>query len=97
MQSTREIADILVFATSIFEQQEKQEKIVKAAQERYELTRLRQQNGLDNSIENFAFQEALILKELDNINLIYNEYVAAVRLIKALGGGYASEYVPVKK
>jgi NodT family efflux transporter outer membrane factor (OMF) lipoprotein len=97
LQATREVADILVFAISIFEQQQKQEKIVKSSKERYELTILRQQSGLDNSLENFAFQEAVLLKELDNINLIYNEYAAAIKLIKALGGGYNPEFVPIKK
>ncbi len=97
LESTREVADILVFATSIFEQQAQQEKIVKCSKERYELTILRQQTGLDNSLENFAFQEAVLLKELDNINLIYNEYAAAVKLIKALGGGYNPKFVPIKK
>jgi outer membrane protein TolC len=97
LESTREVADVLVFATSIFEQQSKQEKIVKCAKERYELTILRQKSGLDNSLENFAFQEALLLKELENIQLVYNQYVAAVKLIKALGGGYNPQFVPIKK
>jgi NodT family efflux transporter outer membrane factor (OMF) lipoprotein len=97
LKSTQEVADVLVFALSVFEQQAKQEAIVKNSKERYELTILRQRSGLDNSLESFAFQEAVILKEIENINLVFNQYVAAVKLIKALGGGYNPELIPIRK
>ena len=71
---------------------EDQLQIVDAAKERFELTVLRQQKGLDNLLTQYAFQEEWIQKQLDDVSLLYSQYLAAVKLIKALGGGYHSEY-----
>lgn len=96
LRSAQEVADLLVFAQTIFEQKEKQGHIVDNAKQRYSLTALRQLSGLDNQLENYAFQEALIQKEIADIDLLYSQYLAAIKLIKALGGGYSSDYVPLK-
>jgi outer membrane protein TolC len=41
-------------------------------------------------------QISLLEKELEEINLIYNQYLSSIKLIKSLGGGYASSYRPIK-
>lgn len=88
LKSVQEIADLLVFATSVYEQREKQTGIVTSAKNRYDLTLLRQQSGLDNALQAYAFQIAWIEKRIEEIQLVYSQYLAAVKLIKALGGGY---------
>ena len=98
LKSAAEVADLLVLAKSIFLQKNDQEQIVEAAQARYDLTALRQLSGLDNRLSQYYIQEELILKELDDVSLLYTEYVAAIKLIKALGGGYQSSYkIPLTK
>jgi NodT family efflux transporter outer membrane factor (OMF) lipoprotein len=97
LRSAQEVADLLILAQTIYQQKEDQEQIVEAAQERFELTHLRQQKGLDNMLSWYSAKEEWIHKELENVSLLYSQYVAAIKLIKALGGGYHSEYnVPLK-
>lgn len=92
LQSASEVADLLVLAKTTFEQKADQELIVKAAQNRYDIITLRQLSGLDNSFAEYFIKEELILKELDNVSLLYTQYLATIKLIKALGGGYQSAY-----
>ncbi len=92
LQSAKEVTDVLSFAKMIFLQKKAQDSIVQDAKMRYEITELRNQKGLDSRLANYAFLEELIQKRLKLVSLIYNQYVAAIKLIKALGGGYASEY-----
>ena len=97
LQSAQEVADLFVLAKSIFQQKADQELIVEAAEERYDLTELRRVSGLDNLISQYLILEELILKRLDDVLLLYSQYLAAIKMIKALGGGYQSEYsVPLK-
>ena len=92
LKSASEVADLLVLARATFQQKTDQELIVDAAQTRYDITTLRQLSGLDNQISQYFIEEELILKELDNISLLYTQYLATIKLIKALGGGYQSDY-----
>jgi NodT family efflux transporter outer membrane factor (OMF) lipoprotein len=92
LRSAQEVADLLILTQTVFEQKQDQEQIVGAAKERYELTVLRQQKGLDNLLTQYALEEEWIQKQLDDVSLLYSQYLAAVKLIKALGGGYRSEY-----
>lgn len=98
LKSAGEVADLLVLAKSLFQQKRDQDQIIEAAQTRYDLTKLRQISGLDNIISQYYVREELILKELDDVSLLYTQYVAAIKLIKALGGGYESSYsIPLTK
>ncbi len=97
LRSCQEVATVLAFAESIFLQKKSQDRIVLAAAERYEITELRTRSGLDSLLQTYRFQEELILKQLDQVNLLYNQYVAAVRLIKSLGGGFGADETPPLK
>lgn len=97
LKSSQEVADLLIFTQTIFQQKADQEQILNAAKARYDLTILRAQKGLDNSLSEYYVAEELIQKQLEDVTLLYNQYLAAVKLIKALGGGYQSEYaLPLK-
>ncbi len=92
LRSAGEVADLLVLAQSVFAQKKDQTRIVEAAKLRYDLISLRRQSGLDNLLSPYYIEEELILRELEDVTLLYNQYLAAIKLIKALGGGYLSEY-----
>ncbi len=92
LKSASEVADLLVLIKSAMERKQDQDLIVKAAEARYDLTALKRASGLDNLLSQYYIQEELLLKQLDNVTLLYTEYLAAIKLIKALGGGYQSEY-----
>lgn len=97
LRSAQEVADLLALAEAIFKQQQSQEKIVKDAESRFDLTRLRYCSGLDDMLSVYLIQEEWIQKRLDDVTLLYDQYLATIKLIKALGGGYQSEYIPLKK
>ncbi len=98
LKSASEVADLLAFAQSIFEKKSDQTSIVQAAQTRYNLIALREQSGLDNTFDQCLAAEEWILQQLEDISLSYHQYLAAIKLTKALGGGYQSEYsLPLKK
>jgi NodT family efflux transporter outer membrane factor (OMF) lipoprotein len=95
LKSASEVADLLVLAESIFKKKEDQQQILDAAHERYDLTALRQSSGLDNLLSQYLVKEEWILKTLDDVELLYSQYLAAVKLIKALGGGYTAPGLPL--
>ncbi len=97
LRSTREVLDGLVFAQDVYEKKKEQTAIVNYAERRYKLTDLRQRKGLDSEFDLYYYQEAVIERKLENIALLYNQYLAAIKLIKALGGGYCQTKVPLVK
>lgn len=97
LQSTQEVLDALVFAQSMYQQKQQQVAIVNDAKKRYELTALREKMGLDNQLDKYYLQEEVIEKELTDLLLLYNQYVASVKLTKALGGGYCQRIIPLVK
>jgi NodT family efflux transporter outer membrane factor (OMF) lipoprotein len=90
LRSASEVADLLVLAESIFKKKGDQQRILESASERYALTALRQLSGLDDLLSQYFVREEWILKAIDDVELLYSQYLAAVKLIKALGGGYIS-------
>ncbi len=97
LKSASEVADLIVLLQSVLEKREDQQQIVNAAQSRCDLITLRQTSGLDNLLAQYAIQEELILKQLDDISLLYSQFLATIKLVKALGGGYLSEYnIPLR-
>jgi outer membrane protein TolC len=96
LRSAQEVADLLALAKSVFYQKKEQEKIVDYAKARYKLTELRREKGLDDRLTDDIFHEELIQKKLVDVTLLYDQYLAVIKLIKALGGGYHSEHIPLE-
>lgn len=94
--SAQEVADGLVTAESYFKQKRDQELLIQKVQARYALTRLRYEKGLDTQVTLDYLKEELIRQELVDLDIIYAQNIAMIRLIKALGGGYQSLYVPLR-
>ena len=97
LQSTKEVADLMVFAQSVYQKKYLQENIVDQASSLYELICLRNAKGLDSKLAVYASRLQLIEKKLADVDLLYNQYLASIKLIKSLGGGYTSEFLPIKK
>ncbi len=95
LRSVQDVADQLVLTRSIFLQKEQQESIVKSARRRYELSMLRKEKGLANLLETYAIEVELIQKELEDLTLLANQYLSFVKLIKAMGGGFHADFVPL--
>ena len=95
LTSTKEVLDAIVLARSITKQKQDQVQLVNFAQKSYNLTVLREQKGLDSDLNCYYYQVELLQKQLDEIVLIYNQYVASIKLTKALGGGYCQDRVPL--
>jgi NodT family efflux transporter outer membrane factor (OMF) lipoprotein len=95
LRSTQEVLDVLAFAENIYQQKKEQVHIVEYAKQRYDLSHLRQQKGLDNLFDLYFLKEDVIQKSLVNVTLLYNQYLASVKLTKALGGGYCQNNIPL--
>ncbi|KTD08655.1 efflux transporter outer membrane subunit [Legionella jamestowniensis] len=97
LRSTQEVLDTLDFAQRVYQQKREQIGILNSTNKRYNLTVLREREGLDSGFNIYNLQEELIEKKLVNLGLLYNQYLASIKLIKALGGGYCQVNVPLER
>lgn len=97
LECTKEVTDLIVFTKSVYEKKQLQDHIVKEALQVYDLIDLRYQKGLDNLLSVLSSRSRVIEKQLEDIDLLYNQYIAVIKLIKSLGGGYSSQYLPIQK
>ena len=56
---------------------------------------MRQKGGLDSRFDTYYLQEEVIQAKLTKVLLLYNQYLASIKLTKALGGGYVQANVPL--
>jgi NodT family efflux transporter outer membrane factor (OMF) lipoprotein len=89
LKSAEEVVDTLVFARTVYGKKAEQEAIVKQALKRWDLSEMRLKSGLDNALQTLEQKEEVLQQELEDINLAYGRYAAAIGLIKAIGGGYS--------
>lgn len=92
LQSTKEVAGLLVLAQALYSQRGDQEGIIEKAVMRLEIIKEREASGLDSAFARYALEIEVAEKQLENVVLLYGQYVAAIKLVKALGGGYQSPY-----
>lgn len=92
LQSSQEVADLLSLINSIFKKRDDQKVIVNAAAFRRDLVTLNFKKGLDDLLAVYAVEEEWIEKALEEAELIYAQYAASIKLIKALGGGYTCDF-----
>jgi NodT family efflux transporter outer membrane factor (OMF) lipoprotein len=88
LRAFQQTADVLSIGKEVYGKKEKQVQIVRNAKERYELTQLRRKSGLDDAFASFRFLEELIQKQIEDVELLFQQYLVSVNLIKVLGGGY---------
>lgn len=88
LKSYQQVADHLALATAIYHEQDKQNEIISNSSLRYQLMTQRQQSGLDNALTAYQYLEDIIEKKINQAQLLYQQYLISVHLIKSLGGGY---------
>lgn len=96
LTSAQEVTDNLEIAKSLFKQIADQKNLLARLKERVELTELLYQKALGDQLSNYYVREEFIRQEIDELVLTYNLYGAMIQLIKSLGGGYQSLYVPLR-
>lgn len=97
LKSTQDVADTLSFAKAVYTKKTEQDQVVSSAQKRYNISLARVKKGIASMLEAYALQEELLHTEIANINLFYSQYLASIKLIKALGGGYINPGIPLKR
>jgi NodT family efflux transporter outer membrane factor (OMF) lipoprotein len=88
LDSAKEVADYLSICQTVFDKLKSEEIILSSSKERFDLSLLRYDMGLDNRLEALTLESEWLNLELQNALLVYNQYLAAIKLIKSLGGGY---------
>ena len=96
LSSAREVSDNLETALSFFRQISEQTRLMQRLKERVELTTLLYEKGLGDKLSTYYVKEEFVREELEDLNLTYNLYTAMIQLIRSLGGGYQSLYVPLR-
>lgn len=94
ISSAQEVADALVNINAIYQRREAQQAIIKSVKTREHIITVKKKSGLNNLLDLYRVQLELIFTQFKDLDLLYEQYTAAVQLIKALGGGYESEDIP---
>ncbi len=95
LKSAAEVADLVSTGRAVFQKKIEQERIVADASESYALTLLRTRKGLASGFEGYDYEEALIIQELADLDLLLSQYLISIQLIRALGGGYVAPFMPL--
>jgi NodT family efflux transporter outer membrane factor (OMF) lipoprotein len=90
LKSFQQVADLLAMGKAVYGEKEKQGQIVANAVARYRLTRSRQNSGIDSALTSYRIEEEAIEKKIEDVELLYQQYLVSVSLIRALGGGYGA-------
>ncbi len=88
----QEVADQISSFSIIQEQIQFEDALVLALKKRTAVAENRYKQGLAGSLPLISEKELLLEEELIQIDLSYRKNIAALKLIKALGGGYDGEY-----
>lgn len=88
LQSFQQVTDLFAIAQAVYDKKENQLEIVANATERYALTRQRQEQGIDSALTGYQLLEEKIVTELEDVELLFQQYLVSINLTKALGGGY---------
>lgn len=88
LTSFQQVTDLLSIGRAVYAEKEQQERIVANALARYQLTQGRAQVGIDSAFATWQVQEAAILRQLEDVELLYQQYAVSIGLTRALGGGY---------
>lgn len=94
LRAAKEVADQLVVLQMTSEKLDVENMLVNNKMENRKLVILRYKNALDNLLDVIKSQEEVLKQEFEKIALQYKRTVAAIQLIKALGGGYQTCEVP---
>lgn len=92
-----EVLDNLAQMRASHQQFQLEEKKLAVARNNLSLAQLRQNAGIDNELQIYFFEKQLIENKIKLIHKNLAQYIAAVRLIQSLGGGYCNQDIPRQK
>jgi multidrug efflux system outer membrane protein len=84
----REVSDALIGRTTLDEQVDAQQALVKAQQQRYDLADVRYRNGVDSYLTVLTAQQELYNAQQNLIQTQFSRLSNLITLYKALGGGW---------
>lgn len=91
LKSLQEVSDLIALTTSWYEKKKAQNSIIENAQLKVHLVNLRAKRGIDNLLQVYLEEVDKLKKEIDDVQITYNQYISVINLIKSLGGGYTNE------
>jgi NodT family efflux transporter outer membrane factor (OMF) lipoprotein len=91
----REVVDQLASWRSVDEQRAQQKQALAAAQEAYDLARLRYREGIGNYLQMLSAEAPLLAQQALDADLDARAQAIAVNLTRALGGGFVPAGTPV--
>ncbi len=94
LRAVKEVADQIVALRIADETLQIENRLVQNKIATRSLMVSRYKNALSNMLELLQAQEEVLQEQFIQLNLQYERILAAIELIKALGGGYCSEEVP---
>lgn len=91
LKSLQEVADSLALTTSWYQKKEIQDNILQNEMLNLDLMGMRSKVGIDNLIQLNSAKEAYLLKQIQDVQITYNQFISVIYLIKSLGGGFMEE------
>jgi NodT family efflux transporter outer membrane factor (OMF) lipoprotein len=91
----RDVVDQLASLRSVDAQRAQQAQAVAAAQDAYDLARLRYREGVGNYLQVLSAEQPLLAQQGLDVDLRAREVALSINLIRALGGGYGEAPSPV--
>jgi len=95
--AAREVADRLAAVTSLGQQEQHQVQALRDSEEAYRIALLRYRNGISDYLSVLQVQRDLLRQRDATAQLETARQQATVGLIKALGGGYRANELPVAR
>ncbi|NGX37996.1 MAG: Outer membrane protein OprM [Chlamydiae bacterium] len=94
LRAVKEVADQLIILKTTDESLKVETMLVQNKLQNRRLMSLRYEHAVSNLLELLDTQDAFLQEEFKRIQFQYKRSIAAVHLIKTLGGGYCSAEVP---
>ena len=92
-----EVMDSLALMRSAHKNYQLAQEKLAAARKQLSLSQQREKAGIDNQLQIYFFEKIVIENKIQDIDKNLAQYIAAVRLIQSLGGGYCNKDIPIQK
>jgi len=97
LKSLQEVTDFLALTTSWYQKKRIQTNILENARLKVYLVNLRSKRGIDNLLQVYLEETDEVNKEIQDVQISYNQYISIINLIKSLGGGFTdADLMPLK-
>ncbi|NGX47933.1 MAG: Outer membrane protein OprM [Chlamydiae bacterium] len=94
LRAVKEVSDQVITLKITSEKLQVEERIVANKIQNRKIMALRYKNAVSNLLDLLETQDAVLQQEFMKIKFQYKRVLAAIQLIKALGGGYCTEEMP---